>query len=388
MQLNAYAWRTALFYAAIFLVLGISLPYLPLWLEWRGLTPVEIGVVTAVPLFLRVIATPVIGHLADQAEALRLVIVVSAVAALLASFGLWAASGFWLILLVFAVFQTASTAMMPLADVVAMRGVRRHGLDYGRMRLWGSVAFIVANVGGGWFIAEFGNSQVMSLVVAGGVVTVAAAWLLPTVAASKQATRTRDVGATLRLLARPSLVLVMVAAGSIQASHAVYYVFSAIHWEAQGIDKGWFGVLWAIGVVAEILLFAFAGKVFEKVGAITMIVIGGAAAALRWLAMAFDPPFAALFGLQVLHGISFGATHLGAVHAIQKMVGEQHAASAQTLHSAFSAGILMALATLLAGAIYAPLQAGSYAVMALIAGVGAGLAAACWIIPRDQPTAG
>ena len=391
MPLNSYAGRTALFYVAIFLVLGVALPYLPLWLENRGLTPVEIGIVTSLPLALRLIATPAIGLAADAPDALRRVVVISAATALAAACGLWAVSGFWLILLGVAVFQTGSTVLMPLADVIAMRGARRLNLDYGRMRLWGSVAFIAANVAAGWVIAASDTTAVMPMIAAASLFAVAAAITLPdgrdTAPASDSPARRPDLQTTLRLISQPSLLLIMLAAGTIQASHAVYYTFSAIHWEAQGISKEYFGILWGIGVVAEIWLFAYASGLVARVGAVAMIAFGGAAAALRWLAMAFDPPFAILAILQLMHGLSFGATHLGAVHAIQAHVGEQAAASAQTLHSAISAGVLMALATLISGAIYGPLQGGSYAVMALIALLGVALAAVIRIIPKGPAPA-
>lgn len=381
---RSYAWRTAVFYAAIFLVLGVSLPYLPLWLEWRGLSAVEIGIITSVPLFLRLVATPVIGLAADRGGRIAEVLQISAIAALGAACGLWLVPGFWLILILFAAFQTASTALMPLADVVAMRGVRQHGLDYGTMRLWGSAAFIVANVGGGWVVAVSGSGSVLPLVIAGSMAAVAAAWLLPRAGAGPPAARSRrrSLGLILALLRRRDLILLILAAGSIQASHATYYVFSAIHWEALGIGKGWFGVLWAIGVIAEIVLFAYAAPVVARVGAVAMIFLGGAAAALRWVLMAADPGIAALVPLQVLHGLSFGATHLGAVHAIQAIAGEKAAASAQTLHSAMSAGVLMALSTLFAGLLYEPLRGQSYLVMGIIALAGASLALIIHFDPR------
>ncbi len=98
--------------------------------------------------------------------------------------------------------------------------------------------------------------------------------------------------------------------------------------------------------------------------------------------MAADPGIAALVPLQVLHGLSFGATHLGAVHAIQAIAGEKAAASAQTLHSAMSAGVLMALSTLFAGLLYGPLRGQSYLVMGIIALAGASLALIIHFDPR------
>jgi PPP family 3-phenylpropionic acid transporter len=371
---TSVAWRIALFYSAIFIVLGVSLPYFPLWLKWQSLTPFEIGLVTSVPLFIRIVATPMIGFAADRARSVRQIVVIAGAVGLLSSALLMAASGFWVILALFTVFQVSSMAMMPLAEVAAMQGVREKGLDYGRMRLWGSVAFIAANVGGGLLIAAHGNGTIMPILVGGSVLALIAGWFLPDrKAAPAQAARRLNWDEISATLAHRGLLLVMLAGGIIQASHAVYYAFSAIHWQSQGIDGRWFGILWGVGVVAEVLLFAYAGRLLARIGAITMIGIGAAGAIVRWGLMAIDPSFGVLLVLQLFHGLTFGATHLGTVHAIQERVGADRAASAQALHSALSSGVLMGVTTMLAGAVYGPLLGGSYLVMMVLAMIGGAL---------------
>ncbi len=368
--------RIALFYVAIFLVLGVSLPYFPLWLKAQGLTPVEIGLVTSVPLFIRIAATPMIGIAADRSGAVKGVVLVGAGGALASSLALGLAQGLWAILVLFALFQVASLALMPLAEVVAMREVRQRGLDYGRMRLWGSVAFIAANLAGGFALSGFGAGSILVLIIAASVVTVLAAAALPAgpaAAGSAPKPSIRSVG--LQLL-RLDLILIVGASGFIQAAHAVYYAFSAIHWQALGLPETSFGFLWGIGVVAEVVLFAYAGQVLKRVGAVAMIAIGALGSIVRWGLMATDPSFAVLVVLQLLHGLTFGATHLGVVHAIQARVGPDQAASAQSLHSALSSGVMMGGAMALAGVLYAPLGGLSYLVMMGLAVIGGGLAVA------------
>jgi MFS transporter, PPP family, 3-phenylpropionic acid transporter len=368
------AWRIAVFYSAIFVVLGVSLPYFPLWLKWQNLTPLEIGLVTSVPLFIRIVATPMIGFAADRANSVRRIVVIAGAFGLLSSALLMAASGIWMILVLFTVFQVSSMAMMPLAEVAAMQGVREKGLDYGQMRLWGSVAFIAANIGGGLLIAAHGNGTIMPILVGGCFLALIAGWFLPDrKAAPAQPARRLDWDEISATLAHRGLLLVMLAGGVIQASHAVYYAFSAIHWQSQGIDGRWFGILWGVGVVAEVLLFAYAGRLLARIGALAMIGIGAAGSVVRWGLMATDPSFGVLLVLQLFHGLTFGATHLGTVHAIQERVGADRAASAQALHSALSSGILMGMTTMLAGAVYGPLLGGSYLVMVVLALVGGAL---------------
>ena len=124
-------------------------------------------------------------------------------------------------------------------------------------------------------------------------------------------------------------VAVIVGASLIQASHAVLYGFVTLQWTNKGLDGTTIGLLWAIGVGAEILLFAVSGRVIARFGAVEMILLGGIGAVLRWTAMAFDPATILLPLLQCLHGLSFGATHLGAMDALSQLAHRQGGATAQ-----------------------------------------------------------
>jgi len=368
------AARIAFFYVAIFLILGISLPYFPLWLKAQGLSAVEIGLVTSVPLFIRIATTPMIGIAADRSGSVKGVVLAGAGVAMLSALALMGVEGLWPILVLFSVFQIASLALMPLAEVVAMREVRQHGLDYGRMRLWGSLAFIAANLGGGLALAGYGAHSILVLIIAASLVTLLAGAGLPGGGGARRETgKGISLKAMMVQLARADLLLIMAASGLIQAAHAVYYAFSAIHWQALGLPETTFGVLWSIGVIAEVVLFAYAGRALKRIGALNMIAIGAAGSLVRWGAMASDPSFGLLVVLQLLHGLTFGATHLGVVHAIQERVRPDQAASAQSLHSALSSGIMMGGAMALAGAIYGPLGGLSYLVMVVLAAGGGAL---------------
>ena len=367
------AARIAFFYVAIFLILGRSLPYFPLWLKAQGLSAVEIGLVTSVPLFIRIATTPMIGIAADRSGSVKGVVLAGAGFATLSALALMGVEGLWPILVLFSVFQIASLALMPLAEVAAMREVRQRGLDYGRMRLWGSLAFIAANLGGGLALAGYGAHSILVLIIAASLVTLLAGAGLPGGGARRETGKGISLKAMMVQLARADLLLIMAASGLIQAAHAVYYAFSAIHWQALGLPETTFGVLWSIGVIAEVVLFAYAGRALKRIGALNMIAIGAAGSLVRWGAMASDPSFGLLVVLQLLHGLTFGATHLGVVHAIQERVRPDQAASAQSLHSALSSGIMMGGAMALAGAIYGPLGGLSYLVMVVLAAGGGAL---------------
>jgi PPP family 3-phenylpropionic acid transporter len=371
---SAFALRVSILFAAVFAVAGTSVPYLPVWLDWIGLSPREIALVTAAPLLVRVAATPAIAFAADRLGEHRRVLVALAWASLAALLALAQSQTFATVLLLNLLFALAWTAVMPLTETVAMTGVKRAGLDYGRMRLWGSLSFIAATFYGGWIIDHLGPGSAVWLVVASGAGVVAAAHFLRQLAASAE--RPRAAVARLRIADAFGLVrshvflLFLLATGAVQGAHAVFYTFGTLHWRSLGLSTAWCGLLWTIGVVAEIALFAFAGPVARRIAPAELVALGAAAATLRWTAMAYDPPFALLIPLQILHALTYGATHLGAMHFMSRVVPEAQGGTAQALYASVTAGVAMGGAMLAAGPLYAAYAGGAYWAMAMLAGAG------------------
>jgi PPP family 3-phenylpropionic acid transporter len=171
------------------------------------------------------------------------------------------------------------------------------------------------------------------------------------------------------LLRQREFQLFLVAAGLAQAAHAAFFTFGTLLWQKQGLSAAWCGTLWAIGVFAEVLLFTFSGRVAAKFGAVRLIAIAGAASVVRWLALAAEPSLALLMPLQLLHGVTYGASHIGAMHFIHDAVPRDRAGSAQALYATVSAGVAMGVATLIAGYVYADAGPLAYVAMAAVAAV-------------------
>jgi MFS transporter, PPP family, 3-phenylpropionic acid transporter len=388
---QGFAWRVSAFFAALFLVYGTSLPYLPVWLDASGLTPSQIGIVSSVPLMLRLVLTPLIAVHADRRNDHRGVIIALAALGCAAVAVLPVVGGFWPILIVATALLVCIQSIMPLIETVAMAGVKRAGHDYGRMRLWGSVTFIIVTFVGAGLIDRLGSSVVIWLLGCGAVLTLVAAVLLPrpliwqgpSLDAALKTPARLDFAAARTLLTSRSVLLFLIAAGAVQSAHAVFYAFGVLHWRTSNIPGAWIGILWSVGVLAEIALFWWSAKVLVRWTAVDLIIVGTGAAVLRWTLMAFDPPLAMLFPLQVLHGLTYGASHLGAMHFIQGHVPDGQAGTAQALYSTVTAGIGMGLALLFAGAAYQRYGGFSYFGMALLSA--AGLAAAL-ALRRTIPT--
>ena len=380
---DRFVLRLSLFYAAFFLYAGLAMPFMPAWLAAKGLDAREIGMVLAAPLVVRVIAVPLATRLADRLGMLPGALVAASLASVAAFALVGRLSGFMAILAGFALAATAVAPVLPLGDALVLRALRGHMPRYGSVRLWGSAMFIVANLGGGLLLARLGAGDVIWALVAALALSAAAAFALARRA--PEAGERADAGrAPASLWRSPAFVAVVLGASLIQASHAVLYGFATLQWSARGISGPAIGALWALGVVAEVLLFALSGRIVGALGPIRMIVLGGVGGVFRWAAMAFDPPTAALPPLQCLHALSFAATHLGAMHFMAQAVPAGRGATAQGDFVAVQ-GIVSAGAMSLAGVLVADFGSLAYAAMAAAAALGTLLAAAAFAWMRGRP---
>jgi PPP family 3-phenylpropionic acid transporter len=142
----------------------------------------------------------------------------------------------------------------------------------------------------------------------------------------------RALGLPLRqLLRQRDYALFVLAAGLLQASHAVYYGFGSLHWRSAGLSDRLIGLLWSEGVLAEILLFAFSAGMLRRIGPLNLLLLGAGGGIVRWTFTAATSDPVALVGLQLLHGLTFGAAHLGAMHYMARAVSPGLTASAQSL---------------------------------------------------------
>ena len=364
---DGFGARLALFYAGLFVVVGIQLPFFPVWLKAKGLDAEAIGLVVATPILVRVVAVPLAARLADRRGALRQVLVVSSIGAAIGYAVVGGAEGFPVILATVALAAVLAAPAIPLADAYALKGLGLRRRAYGPVRLWGSVAFIAANFAAGIASGYIAPTGYIWLIVAASAAAAAASLALRPLRPAGEP-EPADSASRRRLLAMPGVLPVAIGASLIQASHAVYYGFATLDWTGQGLSGTAIGALWALGVAAEIVLFALS----PRLPALTpraLLLLGAAGAVVRWGGMALDPPAALLVPLQCLHALSFGAAYLGAVQFLSRWAPEDEAATAQGDFSTLQ-GIVTAAATGLSGVLYGSLDSLAYAAMAVCAAVG------------------
>lgn len=361
-------YRLATYYGASFLMIGIHLPFWPVWLESKGLGAEEIGMVIALGIVMKIIANPLVAQVADRrGERKRLIVLLTTIS--LAIFALFAlASGFWSIVIINCIFFAFWSPAMPLQESLTMQSAARYGFDYGRIRLWGSITFIISAMGIGHLL-KGSSTDLIYWTIAGTIaLTSLSALLLPDI---RPPTSTLKQLPFITVLKDRRFVLFLLASALVNASHAVLYGFGTIHWQRAGLSSDVIGGLWAEGVIVEIALFIFGQQVVTKIGPARLIALAGVAGVIRWtgIGLTTDLPF--LIVLQALHGLTFGAAHLGAMHFIQSRIKPELSATAQSLYSSVVMGIGMGTAFFFSGYLFAAYGASAYFPMALMSGLGA-----------------
>jgi PPP family 3-phenylpropionic acid transporter len=369
-----------LLYATLYLAFGGHLPYWPAWLIDQGLSAATMGSVLGAGFLLRLVVAPVstafAGRHGDVRPSLRLLLAAGAVGFVVAAVA-GRRPGFA------AMITIATTLLLipsvPLLDSVAIDHARTGAVVYGRVRVLGSVAFIVANLVCGALISRAGIS-LLPWWLAGSV---GAAWIVALVlpaagTAPAEATPGGWLAQIPTVARQPGVFAILAAAGLVQASHGVYYSLGTVHWQTLGYGGDRIGALWGIAVAAEVVLFAAAGRLEGASVPRRLIELGGVLAALRWTCTAFDPSPTLLFPLQLLHAGSFAATHLGAIGFIARWVPPPLVATAQGIYAAMASGLFMGLVVLGAGGAYENFGGHTYLLAAAVALLGA------WVVRRTR----
>jgi PPP family 3-phenylpropionic acid transporter len=361
-----FATRLALFYGAIFGLLGAYLPFFPVWLKAVGIDASWIGIITAVPAVTRFTVLPFVTGLAERRQSLRNAIIITAFATVL---GLTVVGTQHQAVLVFVAFVATCclwTPMAPLTDAYALRGVSHYGLNYGPLRLWGSAAFVVGALACGLLVDVIAPEHLIWVIaVVAGLSALASLGLRPVDGLKKADVMQRGSGTLLR---DPGFLAIILASALIQGSHAAYYIFASIVWKQSGLGGLTIAGLWSLGVLAEIVVFALSPR-FTLSPAV-LVVIGALSAVARWSITAQEPPAVVLSVVQLTHGLSFGLTQVGTMGLLVRNVPFHVMARGQG-YLAACGGIVASCASILSGAVFARYGQGVYYFMAAMALSGA-----------------
>lgn len=342
-------WRLSGFYFAYFALLGGIAPFLSLYFHHLGFSAARIGELVAIPMLMRCLAPSLWGWLGDVTGRRLLIVRCGALATAVTFTGIFLRQDYLWLAMIMALHSFFWHAVLPQFEAITLAHLGDQSSRYSQVRLWGSVGFIATVVGLGWLLQSY-DMDVYPVVMLGIMLSIYLCSLLVPAPPNRVASEGAQLAVGfLRQLLRPGVPAFFVCVALMQLSHGPYYTFLTLHLEALGYTRGLIGVMWALGVVAEILLFALMTRVLAFWSLKQMLVASFALAALRWLLLgAMADHLAVLLFAQLLHAATFGSFHVAAIHFVQRSFSEKLQGQGQALYATL-AGVGGALGALYSG---------------------------------------
>ncbi|MGD2083727.1 MAG: MFS transporter [Chromatiales bacterium] len=340
-------WRLSGFYFFYFGALGALIPFWGLYLKNRGFSSAAIGELMAILMATKIIAPNIWGWISDHTGRRMPVVRLASLLATLTFAGVYGVQGFWGLALVMSLFSFFWNASLPQLEAVTFSFLGREASRYARIRLWGSIGFILTVTGLGAALDLIGIETVPAVVLT----LFAGIWVV-SLAVPEQPPRDlpEGQGSLWAVLRRPEILAFFAVCFLMQASHGAYYAFYSIHLENQGYASGTIGALWALGVVAEVALFLGMHRVLHRFGARQVVLASLALAALRWVLIGgLTDVFWVLVLAQILHAATFGSFHAAAIYLVHHYFVGRHQVRGQAVYSSASFGAGGALGSLSAG---------------------------------------
>jgi MFS transporter, PPP family, 3-phenylpropionic acid transporter len=320
--------RLSLFFLTQFMSGGAAAAFAGIWFTGKGLSAEQIGMINSVPVFVLLMLNLVVGRLADRAEDWRQIIVLGSLAAAIVPLGLFFVQDFWGILLFWSLSVISQSLVVSVADAAAMRVARRNGTDFGAIRAWGTIGYLLVIVITGYLVQWLGGGAFLpwfaGLAILRGLVSLT----VPKLRAPKGMAVAQGAAKLLHVM-KPWFLLPLFGWSMVFATHLILNGFQSLLWSQQGISTSAIGILIALGALSETAMF-FAFKRFSgRYSARKLILLSSVVTVLRWIAMAYSPGVPILFGLQLLHSITFALGFLGCMNFIANWTSEDIAAEAQ-----------------------------------------------------------
>jgi MFS transporter, PPP family, 3-phenylpropionic acid transporter len=370
--------RLSSFFGAYFAYVGLFAPYLSLWLSGRGFSPTEIGILVSPMQWARVVGPPAWGWMADHAKGtggVARLVQASALLALLSAFLLLIDLSFWPLFLALCLMSFFLSGQVPITESMAMQASKGSLKAYGRMRLWGSVGFIVAVTSAGPWFDRAGIAWLpITLIGMLALVLVVTLWLPHREVhdLSLQPVRAKEIFKDLRIryfLAASFLMLL---------AHAPLYTIFSLWLFEKGFSRTEIGLLWALGVVAEIAMFQYQHKLFDRFSVGACWVASYVITSVRFLMIAFSGGSLLVILLaQLLHAVTFGVHHSASMSLIRQWFPEKAQARGQAFYTMSSYGLGGSLGGIAAGWLWDTVSPEfSFLASALVAVLGVGVSIA------------
>lgn len=345
-------WRLSSFYFFYFALLGAWLPFWPLYLRELGFGAAAIGLLAGTQQATKIISPYLWGWLADRTGARLRIIRLGALAAALIFSGIFVRHDFIWLLLIVAGYSFFWNAVHAQFEVITVAYLRERAQRYGLIRVWGSIGFIAAVTALGFVFDCF----VLTLLPIILLCALLAIWLSTLTISEPPVARpmVRETRGSLWTIVRQPMVLAFLAANFLlQLSHGPYYTFFSVYLEGHQYSKSQTGLLWSLGVIAEVLMFLLMHRAFAAVGVRAIMLTGFALTAVRWILIAlFVDRVPLLIFAQCLHAASFAALHAASIDIVRRTFTDGHEGQGMALYSGVCFGGGATLGAVLSGLLW------------------------------------
>ncbi len=362
--------RLSAYYFAYFCYLGAYAPYFTLYLADAGFSAAEIATILALPQFARIFAPMAWGWLSDATGSRRGVVALSSGLTAAAYGMLFFATGFTQTAIVVALIGTCSAAVLSIVDALTFSVLGPHTDRYGPIRLWGSVGFIVAVLATGAMLDAVPVARLLWVIAGLSVAIFLVAFQLPAHALE----RAEQVRGSLRaILRRPQVLAFFAACICMTVAHGALYVFYSLYLVEHGYSKATVGLLWTLGVLAEIVVFLAMPMLTRRFSLRGILLASFVAAGVRFAAIGWGvDSFAVLAAAQLLHAATFGSFHAASIAMVHRLFAGPLQVRGQALYMSLAYGFGGMAGTLIAGAAWETLGAAlAFGVSALFGCAGA-----------------
>ncbi len=369
-------WRLSGFYLFYFASLGALVPYWSLYLKSLGFSSLEIGELMALLMVTKVIAPNIWGWLADHTGRRMRVVRIGSFLSMAIFLGVFQADTYWRLALVMFGFSFFWNAVLPQFESITLNHLADRTNRYSMIRLWGSIGFILSVAALGILLERFGPGLLPPILF--GLYT--SIFLSSLLVPERPEPPHHDAVPLGNLLRNPAIIALIAACFLIQASHGPYYTFYTIYLEGHGYSRSLIGQFWALGVVAEVMLFLFMHKLQPRIGLRRLFLVALFFTGVRWLMIGFFPDSILLLLLaQLLHAASFGVFHAVAVALFHCYFRGRHHGKGQAIYGSLGFGAGGAFGSYYAGLMWDSLgPIAAYSFSSLLAFV-ALVVAARWV---------
>lgn len=356
--------RVSALYAAIYLHYGVYGVFMPLWFQHKGMSSQQIGTLLALPVLLRILFVAPVTALADRLRRVREVLFACVAMTAALVLALQAVNGYVALLVFFTLFAMSWDPLPILADGYASAAVRAQGLDFGRMRLWGTIALVGVSMTGGKLLDRVGVESVPVMTCGLLLIPLLVIPFLPPDRLFGESDRAAP-GEWRSIIRDKEAMLVLIGIAIVMGSNGLLLGFGAIQWSAKGISNGNIGLLYAVAAVSEVTFFIFAQSLLGKRTELWLLVCGAAVTILRWLGMATDPSMGFLVALALLQGPAGSTVIAGGILYIARRFPTHLIATANGVNAVL-AGVAASAVMFAAGYLWASYRALAYLPMATL----------------------